>query len=74
MGNVPSFHSLLCVDCEPFYFIIECWLSKEGTEMNQYVTGEVIKSLREQKKITQLQLAEKLGVSDKTISKWKTGN
>ena len=30
--------------------------------MNQYVTGAVIKSLREQKKITQLQLAEKLGV------------
>ena len=41
--------------------------------MNQYVTGAVIKSLREQKKITQLQLAEKLGVSDKTISKWETG-
>ena len=42
--------------------------------MNQYVTGAVIKSLREQKKITQLQLAEKLGVSDKTISKWENGN
>lgn len=41
--------------------------------MNQYVTGAVIKLLREQKKITQLQLAEKLGVSDKTISKWETG-
>ena len=41
--------------------------------MNQYVTGAEIKSLREQKKITQLQLAEKLGVSDKTISKWETG-
>ena len=41
--------------------------------MNQYVTGAVIKSLREQKKLTQLQLAEKLGVSDKTISKWETG-
>lgn len=42
--------------------------------MNQYLTGAVIKSLREQKKITQLQLAEKLGVSDKTISKWETGD
>ena len=40
--------------------------------MNQYVTGAVIKGLREKNKMTQLQLAEKLGVSDKTISKWET--
>lgn len=41
--------------------------------MNQYVTGEVIKELREKNNVTQLQLADKLGVSDKTISKWETG-
>lgn len=41
--------------------------------MNQYVTGAVIKELREKSKITQLQLANRLGVSDKTISKWETG-
>ena len=41
--------------------------------MNQYVTGIVIRELREKSKMTQLQLAEKLGVSDKTISKWETG-
>ena len=40
--------------------------------MNQYVTGEVIKKLREKNKMTQLQLAERLGVSDKTVSKWET--
>jgi DNA-binding XRE family transcriptional regulator/desulfoferrodoxin (superoxide reductase-like protein) len=40
--------------------------------MNQYVTGAVIKQLREKNKMTQLQLAEKLGVSDKTVSKWET--
>ena len=40
--------------------------------MNQYVTGAVIKKLREKNKMTQLQLAEKLGVTDKTISKWET--
>ena len=40
--------------------------------MNQYVTGAIIKELREKNKMTQLQLAEKLGVSDKTISKWET--
>ena len=41
--------------------------------MNQYVTGTTIKELREKNKITQGQLAEKLGVSDKTVSKWETG-
>ena len=40
--------------------------------MNQYVTGAVIKELREKNRMTQLQLAEKLGVSDKTVSKWET--
>ena len=40
--------------------------------MNQYVTGAVIKELREKHKLTQLELADKLNVSDKTISKWET--
>ena len=41
--------------------------------MNQYVTGAMIKRLREKRAITQQQLAEKIGVSDKAISKWETG-
>lgn len=41
--------------------------------MNQYVTGAVIKELREKINVTQLQLAERIGVSDKTVSKWETG-
>ena len=40
--------------------------------MNQYVTGAVIKELREKNRMTQFQLAEKLGVSDKSVSKWET--
>ena len=40
--------------------------------MNQYVTGTVIRELREKSRLTQAQLAEKLGVSDKTVSKWET--
>ena len=40
--------------------------------MNQYVTGAVIKELREKKGMTQAELAECLSVSDKTISKWET--
>ena len=41
--------------------------------MDQYVTGAVIRQLRQQKQMTQLRLAQKLSVSDKTISKWETG-
>lgn len=40
--------------------------------MNQYVTGAVIRELREKKNLTQAELAEKLNVSDKTVSKWET--
>ena len=40
--------------------------------MDQYVTGAVIKRLREEKNMTQQQLADKLSVSAKTISKWET--
>ena len=41
--------------------------------MDQYVTGAAIRALREKSRLTQAQLAEKLQVSDKTISKWETG-
>jgi len=40
--------------------------------MNQYVTGAVIRQLREKNHLTQSELAEKLCVSDKTVSKWET--
>ncbi len=46
---------------------------QEVSETNQYVTGAVIKELREKNKMTQLEFADKLGVSDKTVSKWETG-
>ena len=39
----------------------------------QYITAETIRTLREQKTLTQKQLAERLNVSDKTVSKWETG-
>ena len=40
--------------------------------MDSYVTGAVIKHLREKKDMTQTDLAKKLDVSPKTISKWET--
>ncbi|MCQ2555127.1 MAG: helix-turn-helix domain-containing protein [Clostridia bacterium] len=41
--------------------------------MDRYVTGSIIKELREKKNMTQAELAEKILVSDKTVSKWETG-
>ena len=41
--------------------------------MDRYVTGAMIRRLREAKGITQLQLAERMHVSDKAVSKWETG-
>lgn len=41
--------------------------------MSSYITGEAIKALREQQGLTQRQLADTLGVTDKAISKWETG-
>ncbi len=40
--------------------------------MDNYITGAVIKRLREEKGITQVQLAEMIGVSCKAVSKWET--
>lgn len=37
-----------------------------------YITGDTIKGLREKNGITQKELANVIGVSDKTISKWET--
>lgn len=42
--------------------------------MNQRKIGEFIASLRKEKGMTQKQLAEMIGVSDKTVSKWECGN
>lgn len=40
--------------------------------MDHYITGSTIRVLRERKKMTQAELAGRLDVSDKTISKWET--
>lgn len=41
--------------------------------MNQILIGKFIALKRKEKNLTQEQLAEKLGISNKTISKWETG-
>jgi len=41
--------------------------------MNSYVTGDIIKTLREKTGMTQQALADIVCVSPKTVSKWETG-
>ena len=40
--------------------------------MNTYVTGTTIKQLRDSSHLTQAELADRIGVSSKTVSKWET--
>lgn len=40
--------------------------------MNSYITGQTIRKLRENRALTQNELAQQLGVSSKAVSKWET--
>lgn len=40
--------------------------------MDTYITGQTIKKLREKKRYTQSELADKVGVSSIAVSKWET--
>lgn len=41
--------------------------------MNQVKIGAFISELRKEKELTQEQLGERLGVTQKSISRWETG-
>ena len=41
--------------------------------MNQTEIGTFIAKCRKEKKLTQMQLAEKLNITDRAVSKWETG-
>ena len=42
--------------------------------MNQVKIGQFIKEIRKEKNLTQREVAQKLCISEKTVSKWETGN
>ena len=47
---------------------------KGGFGMNQMKIGSFLKELRKENELTQEQLAEKLNVSNRSVSRWETGN
>lgn len=49
-------------------------LSLEVIKMDQIKTGKFIATLRKEKDLAQEQLGEKLGITNKTISRWENGN
>ena len=42
--------------------------------MDQEKMGKFMLEMRKQKGLTQKELAEQIGISDKTVSKWECGN
>ncbi len=57
-----------------FLFEKRVILSLEVVIMDQIKIGKFIATLRKEKDLTQEQLGEKLGVTNKTISRWENGN
>lgn len=48
-------------------------MSKGGVTVDQIKIGKFIAECRRKKNITQAQLAEKLNITDRAVSKWETG-
>ena len=49
-------------------------MKDKGKTMNTKVIGQFLKEQRKEKNMTQEELGEKVGVTNKTISKWENGN
>lgn len=47
---------------------------KEIFDMDTIKMGKFLKELRKEKGLTQEQLGEKIGVTNKTVSRWENGN
>ena len=50
-----------------------CVISERGNDVNCEKTGEFIAKLRTELSLTQKELADRIGVTDKAVSKWETG-
>ena len=61
-------HDVLYSFAETVYYFIE-----RGENMEQIKIGRFIAELRKSKGMTQEEMAERLGVSGKTVSRWENG-
>ena len=61
-------HDVLYSFAEIVYYFIE-----RGENMGQIKIGRFIAELRKSKGMTQEEMAERLGVSGKTVSRWENG-
>ena len=59
------------LSCGALYFIIR--YEKRGRSVNDYTFGNKILERRTELNLSQAELAEKVGVSNKAVSKWETG-
>ena len=66
--------------CDVSHFVsyekgtIDGMLGVKGGYMDQIKIGTFLKELRREKELTQGELAEKLNVSNRSVSRWETGN
>lgn len=64
--------TIICTAVGQFHVLIHIGHGVTRRIDMNYVTGKTIKELRENRHLTQKELAEQIGVSDKAISKWET--
>ena len=75
-GNGESgeiFRNSCSVSCDPETVCLMIRTEKEGFTLDQQKFGVFLRQLRREKGMTQEQLAERLCVSNRSISRWETG-
>lgn len=75
-----AFFTQLPVDVSPlnqgfvYFGVLSSYTEGERRKiMDQIKIGKFIADCRKKEKLTQMQLAEKLGITDRAVSKWETG-
>ncbi len=78
-GHGRRSHQLLVESAKINYWLVSKQLffyytdGKEDKSMNQETIGKFVATCRKEKGFTQKQLAEKLNITDRAVSKWETG-
>lgn len=73
MGSFVFFNSLFMVKTKSIRYCI-IFTVTEVIKMDVVRIGKFLSELRKEKNLTQEQLGEKIGVTNKTVSRWENGN